>query len=323
MKERMLALLARLADDSNKIAAITCLRSLPSVTYNHQQWQALQSLIDLLPLAVVELRNVFRAAGKVDFVEVAGSARAALGSIDTPEDLLLHLDNTIRHILVDEYQDTSYTQYALLQHLTAGWERGDGRSLFVVGDPMQSVYRFREADVGLFLKANRDGIGTVDLEPLRLTANFRSQEGLVDWFNRIFPNLFPVSGDILTGGVPYSKADSVQPGLATRAVNHHYYLGRNDFEEAAQVLEIVLSAKKNAPDESVAVLVRSRNHLLDIIRLFNTHGLRFQAQDLDLLSDRPIAHDIVALTRALLHPGDTVSWFSVLRAPWCGMHLDD
>src|ERR1035438_729797 len=86
----------------------------------------------------------------------------------------LRLDYQIRHLLVDEFQDTSVSQYALLERLTAGWERGDGRTLFAVGDPMQSIYRFREAMVGLFLKACEEGIGDVTLEPLRLSANFRS-----------------------------------------------------------------------------------------------------------------------------------------------------
>ncbi len=323
MKEKMQLLLAHFATDPEKSAAIVALRGLPAVSYDEQQWHALQSLIDLLPLAVVELRNVFRSSGRVDFVEIAGSARAALGSIETPEDLLLQLDNSIKHILVDEFQDTSYTQYALLQNLTLGWEQGDGRTLFVVGDPMQSIYRFREADVGLFLKTAKDGIGTVDLEPLGLTANFRSQAGLVDWFNQTFPQLFPRNGDMLVGAVPYAPADAVQAKLPLGAVSQNYFLGRNDTDESERVLELVRESIKNEPDGSIAVLVRSRTHLLEIIRLFNQHGVPYQAQDLDLLSDRPVAHDIVALTRALLHSGDSVAWLSVLRAPWCGMTLDD
>ena len=105
---------------------------------------------------------------------------------DAPTDLLLALDYRIRHLLVDEFQDTSFTQFELLRRLTAGWSEGDGRTLFVVGDPMQSIYRFREAEVGLFLLAWHHGIGSVPLEPLTLSANFRSQAGIVDWVNTAF-----------------------------------------------------------------------------------------------------------------------------------------
>jgi len=323
MKQRMLNLLNDFTEDETYASAFRTVRALPTPSYDERQWQALSCLIELLPMAVIELQGVFRSSGQVDFIEVAGSARLALGSIESPEDLLLHLDSTINHILVDEYQDTSFTQFDLLLKLTAGWQPDDGRTLFVVGDPMQSIYRFREADVGLFLQATATGIGTIKLEPLSLKSNFRSQAGLVDWFNQVFPALFASNGDVLTGAVPYEPAVSVRPADPGPAVTHCYHIERNDADEADKVLALVNTAQKNNPDETIAVLVRSRNHLKQIIRHFRDAGLRFQAQDLDLLGDRPIAHDLMALTRALLHPGDSVAWFSVLRAPWCGLDLDD
>ncbi len=95
---------------------------------------------------------VFGERGQVDFTEVAQGAVRALGDPDAPTDLLLSLDVRIKHILVDEFQDTSISQWELLERLTAGWQPDDGRTMFVVGDPMQSIYRFREAEVGLFLR---------------------------------------------------------------------------------------------------------------------------------------------------------------------------
>ena len=61
-------------------------------------------------------------------------------------------------MLVDEFQDTSEAQVKLLESLTAGWQPGDGRTLFLVGDPMQSIYRFRNAEVGLFLDIRDHGL---------------------------------------------------------------------------------------------------------------------------------------------------------------------
>jgi len=80
-------------------------------------------------------------------------ADRALGDEQAPTDLSLRLDYQIKHLLVDEFQDTSQNQYTLFSKLTAGWTPGDQRTLFLVGDPMQSIYRFREAEVGLFLQA--------------------------------------------------------------------------------------------------------------------------------------------------------------------------
>ena len=83
---------------------------------------------------------------------------------------------SIRHLLVDEFQDTSFTQIELIGRLTAGWAAGDGRTLFVVGDPMQSIYRFREAEVRLFVEAQQQ---RPDRRRCRRTSslrrNFRSQ----------------------------------------------------------------------------------------------------------------------------------------------------
>ena len=93
----------------------------------------------------------------------------------------------LRHILVDEFQDTSYEQV----NPGCGPSRSvgspaTGRTLFLVGDPMQSIYQFREAEVGLFLRARDVGIGSLKLQCLQLRRNFRSRAPLVEWINRQF-----------------------------------------------------------------------------------------------------------------------------------------
>ncbi len=113
-------------------------------------------------------------ARTVDFVELGLAAHRALGQVDEPSELLLALDRRIQHLLVDEFQDTSQSQADLLKLLTSGWEPGDGRTLFLVGDPMQSIYRFRDADMSLFLAVKQRGIGAVRLDSLTLQRNFRS-----------------------------------------------------------------------------------------------------------------------------------------------------
>src|SRR3989441_1606980 len=155
--------------------ALQALLCMPPERYSDAQWEVLDSIIRVLPLAVAQLKVVFAERGECDFTEVAQGAVRALGTPDAPTDLLLALDYRIRHILVDEFQDTSNSQWELIERLTAGWERGDGRTLFLVGDPMQSIYRFREAEVALFLRAQREGMGSLPLERLTLSTNFRSQ----------------------------------------------------------------------------------------------------------------------------------------------------
>src|SRR5690606_32830729 len=189
----MQALLERLGGDAALCASLHAVRKLPEPRYDDGQWDVLQALFRLLPVAVAELRRLFRQHGVTDYVEVANAADRALGGAEDPGEMALLLDYGIRHLLVDEMQDTSLAQYRLLEKLVAGWQPGDGRTLFCVGDPMQSIYRFRDAEVGQFLLARTRGIGPVELESLVLTRNFRSSPALVHWFNEVFPRVFPAT----------------------------------------------------------------------------------------------------------------------------------
>jgi len=323
MKRRMLELLERLRESSGLDTLLQHALGLPEPVYAEPQWQVLQALIGLLPQAVVELQAVFRQRGEVDFIEIAVAARQALGRVDAPEELLLQLDSRLRHILVDEFQDTSYGQYELLLLLTSGWERGDGRTLFVVGDPMQSIYRFREAEVGLYLRARSHGLDTVALQPLHLSANFRSCAELVDWFNSAFTALFPAREDEVRGAVPYASAVAILPGFDGLAVRIQPQPERDDVAEAQAILAIVRQALAADDSSTVAVLLRARSHAPAIIAVLKAAGLRFQAQEIDLLGERPVVQDLRALTRALLHLGDRVCWLALLRGPWCGLLLGD
>jgi ATP-dependent helicase/nuclease subunit A len=71
------------------------------------------------------------------------------------------------------------------------------------------------------------------------------------------------------------------------------------------------------------VLVAGRSHLTQVVAALQRRRIAFQATDIDPLAERPVVLDLLALTRALAHPGDRTSWLSVLRAPWCGLELAD
>lgn len=324
-KERMLRLLADLEDFPDFIRQLGAIRRLPRSGYSHQQWLVLSSLLELLPRLVAELWLVFRAQGQVDFIEIALKAIQSLGEAENPSQLLLNIDHDLRHILVDEFQDTSRLQYRLLDHLISGWTKNDGRTFFLVGDPMQSIYRFREAEVGLFLQSFKGHFGKQQhpLIPLKLEENFRSQKGIVDWINGCFKEVFPATADELSGAVPLSPAEGVKDFLSGDACRIYPYVERHDQAEAQQVVDIIKQARKEDQHQTVAVLVRSRNHLSEILPLLREHNIPYQAQDIDILGAKPAALDIVHLTRALLHQADRLSWMAVLRAPWCGLTLDD
>jgi ATP-dependent exoDNAse (exonuclease V) beta subunit len=300
---------------------LVTLTGLPAPMLTGEDANAIEALSRVLKAAAAELQLEFSLAGKVDYTYVAGAARAALTEDGTPTDLGLRAGLALKHILIDEFQDTSIAQYDLLDALTVGWEPGDGRTLFAVGDPMQSIYQFREAEVGLFLRAAEQGIGTVPLEPLQLTRNFRSSPSLVEWTNKLFTQIFPPEDDVRASAVAFT------PSLAARDPRDEPFLNLSLFPdgdrdaEARFIAERVAQIRKAGPDASVAILVVSRSHAPPIISALADARIEAIGVDLVPLRDLSIVRDLVSLLRALHHLGDRTAWLAVLRAPWCGVSL--
>ena len=320
-KQRMTELLQALAEGADP-AGLQRVKLLPPPAYDEQRWEILAHLLALLPVCAAALDVAFAARGESDYVGVAHAALAALGD-EEPTDLALALDCRISHVLVDEFQDTSQAQVELLQRLTAGWVPGDGRTLFCVGDPMQSIYRFREADVGRFLRAQQTGIGQVPLRRLRLSVNFRSQAALVEWVSATFPGIFPQHEDLSLGAVPFAPSVPWHPALPGTAIRCHALPAGDANAEAARVAEIVHGIRRDQPAASIAVLVRGRRHLAQVTPALRAAGIPFQAVDIEPLAEVPAIRDLEALTRALCHRADRTAWLAVLRAPWCGLRLAD
>ncbi len=194
MRQRLRDLIDDLRGLAGVREALLELRRAPAAHLSEDDVAAIRALSSVLSRAAAELHADFAEAQRVDYTYVMGAARQALTEGGEPTDLALRAGLALRHILVDEFQDTSLAQFQLLETLTVGWEEGDGRTLFVVGDPMQSIYRFRDAEVGLFLKARAAGIGQVKLKALRLSRNFRAVPALVDFANELFAQVLPRGG---------------------------------------------------------------------------------------------------------------------------------
>ena len=328
----------------NDCPALHAIRSLPYTADNDHDWTMIAALSKLLNLAVAQLWLVFQAAGEVDFVEIAQRATQALSDKNSdesemPTDLALKLDYQIQHLLVDEFQDTSPSQIKLLEQLTRGWQvgdnaltnSGDGRTLFCVGDPMQSIYRFRKANVSLFINAAESGIGDIKLQRLQLYRNNRATPEIVGWINQTFAPLFSEFDDESQGAVKYrpSIADANKHN-ANSAVEVHAIV-KNDSTESAKQLEaeaviaIIQRERSINPNAKMAVLVSAKNHLAPLVTtLRRSHpDIKFQALEIEALAGRQIVQDLLALTHALHHKADRVHWLAILRAPWCGLTLHD
>ena len=276
-----------------------------------------------LELAVAQLKLIFTEEKLQDFSEVAMQAISALDSREVVSDIALLLDYQIRHLLIDEFQDTSYSQLNLIERLVEGWQEGDDKSIFLVGDPMQSIYRFRESQVGIFIQVMRNGIANLNINSLILTTNFRSNKSIVEFNNNIFSQIFPSEDNLLKGAITFSNSTSASKKEPKDVVNFYPYSYDQDLKESEQVVAIVKDSLKDNPNQEIAVLVKSRIHLKEIISSLQSHKINFEAIKTEPLKLNLFTRDLISLARSLLSLGDRLAWLSILRAPWCGLTLED
>ena len=329
-KARMLTLLAWRDDFPEIHEAVINTLHLPDTEISRPQQILLDALGHLLPVLADQLNQLFLQQGTCDYAAITLASLEALSQSPEDEsisDITLRLDYQLKHILVDEFQDTSGSQILLLERLIAGWQPEDGRTLFLVGDAMQSLYRFRNANVGLFLNAQRYPIGPVQCAPLSLSTNFRSQKGIIDWVNHAFADAFPVEADSSRGAIPYSPSVAFKAAEEAQAVSFQGFTAPTkevykEFEAQYIAAECRELAESHGA-QSIAILVRSRGHLESIIPALRENNLNWQAIEITPLASRMPVVDMLSLTRALISPADRIAWLAVLRAPFCGLSLGD
>ncbi len=334
-KQSMQKLLAALSEHPTMAIELHELSQLPHPFIGHKQIKLCADICECLYTLLGYLELSFQENQSIDFPEIQIRATQTLDpSIDIDEEqakpALLSLDAQIDHILVDEYQDTSNSQLQLLKHLISQWQyQQQGKTLFLVGDPMQSIYRFREANVSIFLQAQNRGVENIELEALTLTSNFRSEPGIVNWVNDTFQNSFPKKEDYLSGAISYSHSKPfVAPNLDnTNNVEYHFSnktnSGHAENDLVNSLADRIEKIRSNNPEESIAVLLRSKNRATNIIQALKDRSIAYQGLEIDLLSSCPHIHTLLNLSGALLHYGDNLSWLALMRSPLIGLSNPD
>jgi ATP-dependent exoDNAse (exonuclease V) beta subunit len=319
-RKRMAELLQELKRDGLG-ELISALRELPEARYSDAQFARVRDVAQVLVFAAAQLDTVFRETGGMDFTAVSLAAQRALDEGGAPTDLALKLDYRLQHLLVDEFQDTSSAQLELVRLLTAGWSAGDGRSVFCVGDPMQSIYGFRQAEVRAFLELAERGLGSVAFQVARLATNFRSEAAIVEWVNRTFAAILPQSDDRERGAIAFRASVARHPSSQGGGVDMRAF--RNQEAEAQTIAERIAEALAAHPAWRIAVLVRARNHAFRVALALKAAGIAYRAVEIESLGERPVIRDLLMLLRALSHLADRIAWLALLRAPWCGLSLAD
>jgi ATP-dependent helicase/nuclease subunit A len=357
-KLRLQDLIERLAAVPGLEEALACVRKLPPARYAEEDWQIVRASFILLRHAAGELKAAFAETGTVDFVEVAQIARDVLrGEDQFPSESALAVADGIHHLLVDEFQDTSRRQHEFISALIAAWPDRSGRTIFVVGDPVQSIYSFRDAEAELFGRVRERGFEFAEedpfvLDPVRLTANFRSAPALVSSLNAAFEKVF---GEPDGSEIDFAKAEPARTSSADSAKRFELHLefipqtkpgSSSDADSARAQLEIMEQRENARATQTnqivslvrshlermeaahavgekyrIAVLGRARTALAPIAAALRDADIPFRAVELENLQDRPEILDAVALARAVSNPEDRVAWLGLLRAPWCGLSL--
>ncbi len=238
--------------------------------------------------------------------------RQALALIKNPTNFLKRKLGIYSHVLLDEFQDTSPIQLQVLEALRLALKKKPLR-LFCVGDPKQSIYRFRKVDRNLISKMENKILaeGGTRLDSVK---NYRSGAPLLEFINVFAANAFPDS----LPSVPHSAEPAFAPWLITipmeqDAANADLYRQQEAKWVALQIEELL--SQGDTPEE-IAVLYRSSASSLPLVEELQSRKIHFSIKGGQELWSRQEILDLKRLLLFLDNPSDTLSLIGVLRAPF-------
>ncbi len=305
---------AMIAAQSQALSVIPRLRDAAAADH------VLGEILTLLRYSAGNLSAAMARRNVTDFTAIAIASRSLMHSDDAKTRMTIAAG--IAHLLVDEFQDTSITQFEFLEGLAATWaqsERSD-QTLFCVGDPMQSIYRFRQAEVSLFTRAQEQGIGGRRLQSLTLAANFRSEPVITNWVNATFAPAMATPAFGTSRPVHFAPSIAMVPASAASSVQMQAFAVRAD--EVNFVADAVEAAWAQG-ERSIALLVRQRRHAAPFVAALQARAIPTVSADALPLAERAWARDFLNVVLALSEREDTLAWAALLRAPWCGVMLPD
>ena len=316
-----------------------------------EHWRPrIQLILDALTLVVREHADERRRRGTLEFHDQLVLARELLH--------MPHVRDRVRgqylRILIDEFQDTDPIQLELAELLTSaidGTGPEPGR-LFTVGDPKQSIYRFRRADISTYLRARgEDGSTDSGVQVERLSTNFRCSRSVLDWVNEVFTEvLLPSEGiqpeyrplepgpdrphhDPAHGPAPFvfrtEDAPEMCPVDASDALRRHW-------TEASDVARVIATAiREGWTHESktgeqtplklgdIAILLPARTSLPLLERCLDHAGIDYRTEASSIVYGTPEIRDLLLSVRAMANSADAASLVGALRSPLFGCGDDD
>lgn len=215
---------------------------------------------------------------------------------------------SLKMILVDEFQDLSPTQWQLIFSLA----QGQGNRLFLVGDPKQSIYGFRGADVGVFNQGTRTVLDAGG-DTVELTYNFRSHQEVVGYLNAVSPALFEGTS------VPFSAMESGRPDFDTASATRTLLFGEADREEEVVAASIAQQIEMGIAPESIAVLFRASLRIPLFSEALKRRGIAVRTTQAISALKLPDIVDTMAYFRFLTEPHNDLACAEFLRSSYVAL----
>lgn len=305
-------------------------------------------IMELIVPAVTHFEEVRKLNSQMNFYDLLLQAARLLK--ENPE-VRQYFQERFTHILVDEFQDTDPIQAEVVLYLTGedpkekAWQKTKVKpgSLFIVGDPKQSIYRFRRADIDTYNEVKRvikNSRGLI----IPLTTNFRSVPGLCDWINPIFKEKLPAQGTSYQASfeplVPFQRAK----GGGVRRISIDKVKGNKETEIAGLDAERIASwidwalrgnfniirtdeeradGKTEAPGPGdFMILLRYKRHLPIYARALEAHGIPYEISGGGGFKESEEILHLLHLLSVVANPEDQIALVATLRGPFYGISDD-
>jgi ATP-dependent helicase/nuclease subunit A len=301
-----------------------------------------------------------RAAGRLEFHDLLVMARSVLRDTECGADVRARLHDRYRRLLLDEFQDTDPIQIELAVRIAAAEPRSTEAGtapwdavpvtpghIFVVGDPKQSIYRFRRADIATFLAA-RDRLSNEGGDVVELTTNFRTVEPVIGWVNRVFSTLMtePPENELPLASqpayIPLNPRRATPPEGPPMAVigrSAHPKGTRADVVRTAEAGEVAATVVRAITDGwsvddgcggwrparlgDITILVPARTSLPFLQDALDAARIPYRAESSSLVYATRAVRDLLMVLRAVDDPTNQMDTLATLRTPLLACGDDD
>lgn len=234
--------------------------------------------------------------------------------------ILQKYQNQFKHILVDEFQDTNYAQYELVKLLFPAKDikNTNERTLLVVGDDSQSIYKFRGAAISNILQFMED---FKDAKMITLLKNYRSSQKILDPAYKLIQNNNPDTLESKLGISKELKSEIKEKGIVPEIIKTETL--EDEVELIISKILDILAKEPQYTYKDFAILARANSYLDPIFMALRKHNLPYQLVGNRGLYDREEIRDILALLKVIVDPMDGTSTYRVLNIDSLDVHYEE